>query len=153
MKNLPTCISGIIWVMTSHKKKLLDHLQNEVFCRLGSSKTHGVGVFAIRAIKKDINPLVSWLDGREIKFTKAELKHLPLAVRKQIERFCFYDPKKTLIPRIGMNAMSMAIYLNHSKKPNLRLTKVGQFQALRAIKKDEELLIDYDDAFGEKHYF
>ena len=139
--------------MTSHKKKLLDHLQNEVFCRLGSSKTHGVGVFAIRAIKKDINPLVSWLDGREIKFTKAELKHLPLAVRKQIERFCFYDPKKTLIPRIGMNAMSMAIYLNHSKKPNLRLTKVGQFQALRAIKKDEELLIDYDDAFGEKHYF
>lgn len=139
--------------MTSHKKKLLDHLQNEVFCRLGSSKTHGVGVFAIRAIKKDINPLVSWLDGREIKFTKAELKHLPLAVRKQIQRFCFYDLKKTLIPRIGMNAMSMAIYLNHSKKPNLRLTKVGQFQALRAIKKDEELLIDYDDTFGEKHYF
>ena len=139
--------------MTSHKKKLLDHLQNEVFCRLGSSKTHGVGVFAIRAIKKDINPLVSWLDGREIKFTKAELKHLPLAVRKQIERFCFYDLKKTLIPRIGMNAMSMAIYLNHSKKPNLRLTKVGQFQALRTIKKDEELLIDYDDTFGEKHYF
>ena len=153
MKNLPTCISGIIWVMTSDKKKLLDHLQNEVFCRLGSSKTHGVGVFAIRAIKKDINPLVSWLDGREIKFTKAELKHLPLAVRKQIERFCFYDLKKTLIPRIGMNAMSMAIYLNHSKKPNLRLTKVGQFQALRTIKKDEELLIDYDDTFGEKHYF
>ena len=153
MKNLPTCISGIIWVMTSDKKKLLDHLQNEVFCRLGSSKTHGVGVFAIRAIKKDINPLVSWLDGREIKFTQAELKHLPLAVRKQIERFCFYDVKKTLIPRIGMNAMSMAIYLNHSKKPNLRLTKAGQFQALRAIKKDEELLIDYDDAFGEKHYF
>jgi SET domain-containing protein len=139
--------------MTSHKKKLLDHLQNEVFCRLGSSKTHGVGVFAIRAIKKDINPLVSWLDGREIKFTKAELKHLPLAVRKQIERFCFYDTKKTLIPRIGMNAMSMAIYLNHSKKPNLRLTKVGQFQALRTIKKNEELLIDYDDTFGEKHYF
>jgi len=139
--------------MTSHKKKLLDHLQNEVFCRLGSSKTHGVGVFAIRPIKKDIKPLVSWLDGREIKFTQAELKHLPLAVRKQIERFCFYDVKKTLIPRIGMNAMSMAIYLNHSKKPNLRLTKVGQFQALRAIKKDEELLIDYDDTFGEKHYF
>jgi hypothetical protein len=35
----------------------------------------------------------------------------------------------------------------------LRLTKAGQFQALRAIKKDEELLIDYDDTFGEKHYF
>ena len=139
--------------MTSDKKKLLDHLQNEVFCRLGCSKTHGVGVFAIRVIKKDINPLMCSLDDKEIKFTKSELKHLPLAVRKQIQRFCFYDLKKTMIPRIGMNAMSMAIYLNHSKKPNLRLTKVGQFQALRAIKKDEELLIDYDDTFGEKHYF
>jgi len=139
--------------MKSNKKKLLDHLQNEVFCRLGCSKTHGVGVFAIRAIKKDINPLMCSLDDEEIKFTKSELKHLPLAVRKQIQRFCFYDLKKTLIPRIGMNAMSMAIYLNHSKKPNLRLSKDGQFQALRLIKKDEELLIDYDDAFGEKHYF
>jgi len=139
--------------MPSDKKKLLNHLQNEVFCRLGSSKTHGVGVFAIRAIKKDINPLISCLDDEEIKFTKSELKHLPLAVRKQIQRFCFYDLKKTMIPRIGMNAMSMAIYLNHSKKPNLRLNKEGQFQALRAIKKDEELLIDYDDTFGEKHYF
>ena len=139
--------------MPSDKKKLLNHLQNEVFCRLGSSKTHGVGVFAIRAIKKDINPLISCLDDEEIKFTKSELKHLPLAVRKQIQRFCFYDLKKTMIPRIGMNAMSMAIYLNHSKKPNLRLNKEGQFQALRAIKKDEELLIDYDDTFGGKHYF
>ena len=140
-------------MMPSDKKKLLNHLQNEVFCRLGSSKTHGVGVFAIRAIKKDINPLISCLDDEEIKFTKSELKHLPLAVRKQIQRFCFYDLKKTMIPRIGMNAMSMAIYLNHSKKPNLRLNKEGQFQALRAIKKDEELLIDYDDTFGGKHYF
>ena len=140
-------------MMPSDKKKLLNHLQNEVFCRLGSSKTHGVGVFAIRAIKKDINPLISCLDDEEIKFTKSELKHLPLAVRKQIQRFCFYDLKKTMIPRIGMNAMSMAIYLNHSKKPNLRLNKEGQFQALRAIKKDEELVIDYDDTFGEKHYF
>jgi len=139
--------------MPSDKKKLLNHLQNEVFCRLGSSKTHGVGVFAIRAIKKDINPLISCLDDEEIKFTKSELKHLPLAVRKQIQRFCFYDLKKTMIPRIGMNAMSMAIYLNHSKKPNLRLNKEGQFQALRAIKKDEELVIDYDDTFGGKHYF
>jgi SET domain-containing protein len=52
-----------------------------------------------------------------------------------------------------MNAMSMAIYLNHSKTPNLQLTKNGQFRTLRGIKKDEELLIDYDDAFGEKHYF
>ena len=53
--------------MLSDKKKILNHLQNEVFCRLGSSKTHGVGVFAIRAIKKDLNPLMTWFDDKEIK--------------------------------------------------------------------------------------
>jgi SET domain-containing protein len=139
--------------MLSDKKKILNHLQNEVFCRLGSSKTHGVGVFAIRTIKKGLNPLATWFDDKEIKFTKSELKHLPASVRKQIKMFCFYDSKKILIPRIGMNAMSFAIYLNHSKTPNLQLNKNGQFRTLRVIKKDEELLIDYDDAFGEKHYF
>ena len=30
------------------KKKLLKHLAEEVYCRLGASPTHGVGVFAIR---------------------------------------------------------------------------------------------------------
>jgi len=49
--------------------------------------------------------------------------------------------------------MTLGIYLNHSKKPNIELKKAGQFKTLRAIKKGEELLMDYDKAFGEKHTF
>ena len=139
--------------MKIDKKRILKHLTQEVFCRLGISKTHGVGVFALRAIPKGINPLVSWLDSQEIAFTQKELETIPKEVKKQIALFCYYDTKKTLVPKIGLNAMTMGIYLNHSKKPNIELKKAGQFKTLRAIKRGEELLLDYDKAFGEKHYF
>ena len=139
--------------MKIDKKRILKHLTQEVFCRLGISKTHGVGVFALRAIPKGINPLVSWLDSQEIAFTQKELEAIPKEVKKQIALFCYYDTKKTLVPKIGLNAMTMGIYLNHSKKPNIELKKSGQFKTLRAIKRGEELLLDYDKAFGEKHYF
>mgnify|MGYP003339610174 FL=1 len=139
--------------MKIDKKRILKHLTQEVFCRLGLSKTHGVGVFALRAIPKGSNPLVSWLDSQEIAFTQKELEAIPKEVKKQIALFCYYDTKKTLVPKIGLNAMTMGIYLNHSKKPNIELKKSGQFKTLRAIKRGEELLLDYDKAFGEKHYF
>ena len=139
--------------MKIDKKRILKHLRQEVFCHLGISKTHGVGVFAIRAIPKGINPLISWLDDGEVRFTKKELESIPKEVQKQIELFCYYDTKKTSIPKIGLNAMTMGIYLNHSKKPNIELKKSGRFNTLRQIKKGEELLMDYDKAFGEKHYF
>jgi len=58
-----------------------------------------------------------------------------------------------LIPAIGMNAMNMSVYLNHSKTPNLKMRKDGDLIALREIKPDEELVMDYDDSFGEAHTF
>jgi SET domain-containing protein len=57
------------------------------------------------------------------------------------------------IPRLGLNTFDMAIYLNHSKKPNLRFKKAGVLIALRDVKKGEEMFIDYDISFGEKHKF
>jgi len=98
------------------KKKLLKHLADEVYCRLGSSPTHGVGVFAIRNIPKGIDPLRSPLPRKELSFKKEELKHLPKGVRKQIKMFCYYDDKEVLIPVVGLNTMDFSIFLNHSKR-------------------------------------
>jgi len=47
----------------------------------------------------------------------------------------------------------MAFYLNHSKKPNLRMKKSGDFEALRRIKTGEELMMDYDINFNDVHTF
>ncbi len=139
--------------MSGLKKAILDHLVQEVFCRLGVSPLHGIGVFAIRPIAKGLNPLKSRISHREIKFTHDEIKVLPPGVRKQIEMFCYYDESGVMISTMGMNTMDFAIYLNHSKQPNLRMNKDGSFVALRRIKIGDELTMDYDHSFDAEHHF
>jgi SET domain-containing protein len=67
--------------------------------------------------------------------------------------FCYYDRKKVSIPVNGLNSFDLAVYLNHSKQPNLRFKKTGVLISLRNIAEGEELFIDYDISFGEKHFF
>ena len=56
--------------MSGLKKAILDHLVQEVFCRLGVSPLHGIGVFAIRPIAKGLNPLKSRISHRGHAMTK-----------------------------------------------------------------------------------
>jgi SET domain-containing protein len=139
--------------MAIDKDRVLRHLQTEVYCRLGVSLIHGIGVFAIRDIPKGTQPLVSLLKIKEFSFSKKEIKKLPVGVQKEIRMFCYYDKEEHLIPSIGLNAMNMAFYMNHSKKPNIKYLKNNDLVALRKIKSGEELFFDYDLAFGEEHHF
>ena len=135
------------------QKKLLEHLNKEVYCKLGVSPVHGIGVFAVRPIPKGIHPLKSYLNVREVDISKKLIKNLHKGVRQQIDTFCYYNKKTVAIPTIGLNSFALAVYLNHSKKPNLRFKKVGVLISLREIAEGEELFIDYDISFGEKHFF
>ena len=139
--------------MAINKSRVLEHLQKEIYCRLGISKVHGIGVFAIRSIPKGVKPLVSLIKIKEFDFSKKEVKKLPSSVRKEMDTFCYYDSKKYLVPSIGLNSMNMAFYMNHSKTPNVKYLKNGEIISLKRIKAGEELFFDYDDAFGEKHSF
>jgi SET domain-containing protein len=139
--------------MPTNNKKIIQHLEEEVFCKLGISPIHGIGVFAIRPIAKGINPLKSYIGNREIDVSKKDIKHLPKGVRSQIDMFCYYDKTKVSIPVNGLNSFDLAVYLNHSKRPNLRFKKNGALQSLIRIAAGEELFIDYDISFGEKHFF
>jgi SET domain-containing protein len=139
--------------MANLKDSLLKHLSEEVYCRLGVSETHGVGVFALRVIPKGISPLTSRVKKREIRISREELFSLPKGVRSQLERFCFHDKGTYYVPSTGFNTMDLAVYLNHSKKPNLRFTKRGALKSLKRIRRGEELTIDYDESFGGKHRF
>jgi len=89
----------------------------------------------------------------EIAYTHKEIKALPRGVRKEIEMFCYYDEDHVFVPSIGLNSMNMAVYLNHSKTPNVVYKKNGQLITLRAIKNGEELMMDYDINFGAIHTF
>jgi len=139
--------------MPTTKKKIIEHLEEEVFCKLGISPIHGIGVFAIKPIPKGINPLKSYIRSREIDVSKKDIKHLPKGVRNQIDMFYYYDRRSVSIPVNGLNSFDLAVYLNHSKRPNLRFKKNGTLISLMNIAEGEELFIDYDISFGEKHYF
>ena len=139
--------------MSKIKKNLLKHLQEEVYCKLGISKVHGIGVFALRTIPKGVNPMRTWNDVEEVEFTHHDLKGLPRSVRKELDIFCYYTDEVMHIPSVGMNTMNMAVYLNHSKKPSVAYQKNGQLKTLRTIRSGEELMLDYDISFGEKHIF
>jgi SET domain-containing protein len=145
--------TGSIDIMSPQKKALLAHLRSDVFCRLGVSKTHGVGVFAIRDIPKGVNPLKIFKRRKESKLSLKHLKGLPKNVSKQIDKFCYIKKGYVFVPTCGMNTVDMSIFLNHSKKPNLRFKKSGALQSLKKIRTGEELTIDYDLSFGEKHQF
>jgi len=134
-------------------KKILDHLHHELFCRLGVSSINGVGVFAVRPIPIKVDPLVSSIEDRYFKVSLRELASLPAGVRKLIRTFCENVGKNMLIPKHGLNTVCLSIYLNHSKAPNVKMMKNGSFRTLRPIKKGEELIMDYDKSFGEKHTF
>lgn len=135
------------------RKKLLQHLHDEVHCRIGVSPIHGVGVFAIRRITKGSRVLESPLPTRDASVPKALLRSLPVGVRRLVDAFCEHDERTYLLPKSGLNVVSLYQYLNHSKEPNIKLVSPGHYVALRAIKTGEELTLDYDRAFGEPHIF
>ena len=70
-----------------------------------------------------------------------------------INTFCYVDGKRAEIPSIGLNTMHLSLYLNHSKKPNLRFNSDGELVAIRKVAKGKELFIDYDISFGDEHDF
>ena len=135
------------------KNRLHQHLKHEVYCKLGVSTIHGVGVFALRDIPKGTLPLKSMVSRKEKKFSRSELKEIPSSVRKHLADFCLVESGRVSVPEIGMNAVNISVYLNHSKTPNLFFNKAEVLEALRDIARGEELTIDYDLSFGEEHVF
>jgi SET domain-containing protein len=135
------------------KYRLHQHLKNEVYCKLGVSTIHGVGVFALRDIPKGTLPLQSMVSRKEKKFSRTKLKEIPKSVRRHLAEFCLIESGRVFVPEIGMNAVNISIYLNHSKTPNLGFNKQDVLEALRDIARGEELTIDYDLSFGEEHVF
>jgi SET domain-containing protein len=140
-------------VITRVRNKVLQHLQIDIYCRLGVSSVHGIGVFAIRHIPKGKDPFRCLQRRRYIRLKKEDLGDLPQAVKKQIKRFCYYEDGYVDIPVSGLNVLDYALYVNHSKIPNVDITRGGRYETLRPVHKGEELLLDYDDAFGEVHVF
>jgi SET domain-containing protein len=135
------------------KQRLLKHLQEDIYCRIGVTSTHGVGVIAIKDIPKNTNPfnnLSTYKKERIIFLSKDDLKNVNKNVVKIIGDFfdgagsgsysVLYD---------GPNYMNISYYMNHSNNPNIipinipEISNFFSFITLRDIKEGEELTFDY----------
>ena len=134
------------------KNRLLKHLKNDVYCRIGVSKVHGVGVIAIKDIPKGTIPFATLSKEKEkiITLTKDEIKDIHPNVRAILQDF-FGDKKSNDydVYAYGPNYINISFYLNHSDKPNIDVIEDTtnnylKFITNRKIKKGEELFINYN---------
>jgi len=117
-----------------------------VMARLGRSPKHGVGVFAIRSVRRGTKIFSGDID-EMIWIKKEELGRLPRKVRQLYEDFAVLKDERYGCP-VSFNRLTPSWYSNHSKDPNVFCDENYDFVALRNIKPGEELTVDYS-TYGE----
>lgn len=136
------------------KTDLITNLEKDIYCRIKPSKKHGVGVFAIRDIPKNVNPFkitgAECVKSRVLNVKEDELKKVDPEVMRMINDFYYNDNGVYGIPYRGLNANDITYYINTSSNPNLGLVNnkncsMVEFITLKKVKKGQELLINYDD--------
>ena len=135
------------------KNKLIKHLENDIYCRIGVSKISGVGVIAIRDIPKGVDPFktLSKEDENIIELDKDDIKKVDPNVKKIISDFFGNSNSKRFdILASGPNNINVSFYMNHSDKPNIDIieksnSKYMGFITNKNIKKGEEITINYNN--------
>jgi|10_taG_2_1085330.scaffolds.fasta_scaffold00397_8 hypothetical protein len=124
---------------------LLKSISLCTFCRLKPSRTHGVGVFAIRDIKRGQEPFPDSprFSGLET-IPKKEIEGIDLEIKRILIDFYSCDEDHYYIGPTPNN-IGIYAYMNHSEqKWNVRLSKNKKyFLAARDINKSEELFTNY----------
>ncbi len=128
-----------------NKSDLLTELRDKQYVMIKPSSVHGIGVFATKTIPKGCRDIFSpEVPGDWERFSFTEVASLPPESQYMIETYCLYDETHYFVPANGFKKMDLALYLNHSDKPNVASIDEGaEFEALREILPGEELLVDY----------
>jgi hypothetical protein len=132
---------------------LIDHLKNDIYCRIGVSSINGVGVIAIKDIPKGTNPFknLSTKKDKIIKLYDNNLQEIDSNVVKLVKDFfgnnsCSYD-----VLYEGLNYINISYYMNHSTTPNIDIipnineNEYCTFITNALIRKGKELTINYND--------
>lgn len=138
-----SCSLCLKWRLDGHN---LPH--KNVYTRLRPSPIHGVGVFAIKKIKRDTplfvgdNEEMLWIEENLVRRTQGE-------IRKVYDDFPVIDKERRYGCPKNFNRLTMSWYLNEPKsgdRPNVYCDPATyDFRALRDIKPGEELTVKYED--------
>ena len=129
--------------MKGNRKKRKTPPHEGVYARIGRSRIHGVGVFAIRPIKKGTH-IFHGDDDEIVWVEKSQLRGLPREIKRLYQDFSIVRRKGNVYgcPE-NFNRLTVAWYLNCSPHPNVRCDAEYRFFALRDIEAGEELTVDY----------
>ena len=123
------------------KKKILPPHAN-VYARLGVSRFHGVGVFAIRAIPANRRVFLGEKQETTL-YPKTKVEKLEPVLKKLYEDFGVEEDGYYGAPT-SFNNLTIGWFVNHNpKNPNLRCGKNYEFFSKRIIRAGEELTVNY----------
>ena len=131
----------------SHIMEIVDYLNSTVFCKIGASPIHNVGVFAIRDIPKG-QELTDYKGGPFNCYALTEQAFAQLApeVQALIQQQTIFQ-KGELLKFDSPNCHQIVeVFMNHSTEPNSDGTVT-----LREVMKGEELTKDYDVFINSNH--
>ena len=132
--------------------KLIEHLQNDIYCRIGVSPINGVGVIAIKDIPKGTNPFKNLSNKKDTIVTLYDnnLQEIDSNVVKLVKDF-FGSNGSYDVLYTGPNYINISYYMNHSTKPNVDIVESSNkneycdFITNTFIRKGKELTINYND--------
>ena len=132
------------------KKRLINNIKNDTYCRIGVSRVHGVGVIAVKDIPKNIFIFKVCKKSCDniIEITKKEIENVASGVKQMMDDYLDKVNGKYQVPESGLNNLNISWYLNHSDTPNVDITEPAKdgfvlFKTNKDIRKGEELFIDY----------
>jgi SET domain-containing protein len=100
----------------------------------------GIGVFAIRRIPKGVKVFTG--ENEEILWTNKDTLPKRGPLRKLYDDFCIIKDQRYGSPT-NFNRLTVAWFLNESKKPNIACDDNYEFTTIRSVKAGEELTVDY----------
>ncbi len=112
-----------------------------VYTRLGVSRIHGVGVFAIKDIPTGTR-MFEGDDANIVWVTKEDIGQVEGPVKQLYDDFCIIKGSRYGCPT-NFNKLTISWYLNESKAPNVKCDADYEFYAARDITGGEELTVDY----------
>ena len=87
--------------------KLINNLQNDIYCRIKPSKLSGVGVFAIKDIPINTNPFKTTqkcFNNEIAEISEKDLKGVNVEVIKMLDDFYHKIDSKYTLPKNGLNS-------------------------------------------------
>ena len=127
---------------------------SEVNAKISVSQIHGVGVIALRNIKKGC---ILFQRRNDLLGVWVKESQIPIDILQHVTSFCpavhIYGQRMCFVPKDGFNAKDISFFMNHSLTPNVeeydskRIDSGDSFTEFRAatnISKGEELTINYN---------